>query len=55
MKDDLQRWPGFLVTRHSLQGERRRFAVRRAPAKVAKQELPRVAILTRRRPLPKGH
>jgi hypothetical protein len=49
-----QPWPSFLVTRHSLPAERR-FAVRRAPVKAAKQEFPRVAILTRRRPLPKGH
>ena len=50
-----QPWPGFLVSRHSLPAERRGFAVRRAPAKPTKQEFPRVAILTRRRPLPKGH
>jgi hypothetical protein len=62
MKRDSQ-WPGLLVTRHSLApsapetpAPRRVPVTRRRVERIrAKQELPRVAILTRRRPLPKGH
>jgi hypothetical protein len=52
-------WPAFLVGRHSLASNPSRpgtkTARRRVPPMRAKQEFPRLAILTRRRPLPKGH
>lgn len=52
-----QSWPFFLVTRHSLSTTPRAVAPvkRRVAAVRAKQEFPRVANLTRRRPPPKGH
>ena len=53
-----QQWPAFLVTRHSLKvrsGTAKHAPRRRVSVTTAKQEFPRVANLTRRRPLPKGH
>jgi hypothetical protein len=57
MKNDLRQWPAFLVSRHSLPITRRpaKPAPRRARVIPARKEFPRVAILTHRRPLPKGH
>jgi len=51
-----QQWPTFLGSRHSLPSPPRpaKPAARRARIPI-KQEFTRVAILTRRRPLPKGH